>query len=217
MTKLLFDAVLFDLDGVLIDSEPIWWDVIDEISRARHLLPAEGHVERRSGTRVRDTVARVVGDDDRLVESMTREVFIAGEARLGGLPLAEGAIEAIRRFSAAGMVLGLVSSSNSAFLERVLDVNAVREHFSTLVGGDRVQQGKPSPDGYLLAAREIGVRSARCCAVEDSPTGILAAAAAGMYVVRFGKATRAIDPTVARHVGATASSFAAVDEFLLGH
>jgi HAD superfamily hydrolase (TIGR01509 family) len=214
--KPAFGALLLDFDGVLIDSEPIWWAIIDEVAQSRQLLAAGGQVERRSGVRVQDTIASLVGDDRRLVEALTREVFVTGEARLAGHPLMEGAAEAIREISMAGVVLGLVSSSNSTFLEYVLRANGIREHFSVLVGGDRVERGKPAPDCYLLAAREAGVHPSHCCAVEDSPTGILAAVAAGMYVVQFESRPPAADAAVDSHVQAVVSTFAALADIVFG-
>ncbi len=214
--KASFKALFLDFDGVLVDSEPIWWDIIDDVARAQKLVASEGHVERRSGIRVRDTIATLVQNNDPLVESMTKEVFAVGEARLASTPLAKGAIEAIQQFWNAGVVLGLVSSSNSAFLEHMLQTNAVLQYFSVLVGGDHVERGKPAPDGYLLAASEVGVTPRLCCAVEDSSPGILAAAAAEMYVVHFGK-LRVNDPDVVHHIDASTDSFAGLQSILFNH
>jgi HAD superfamily hydrolase (TIGR01509 family) len=214
-TRPVFDALLLDFDGVVIDSETTWWNVIDEVARDRGLVPANGHVERRSGIRVQDTIARMVPDDEELAESMTKEVLRIGESRLAGMSLADGAVEAIRKISATRIILGLVSSSNSVFLDHVLRVNRIRDYFSVLVGGDRVERGKPAPDGYLLASREANVLPERCCAVEDSSSGILAAANAGMYVVHFGGRSVA-DPIAMRHVSANAATFAVLADIMLG-
>lgn len=208
-----FHAILFDFDGVLIDSEPVWWDVIEEVAHARSLVPEDGHVEQRSGIRVRDTIAGLVGNNDQLVDSVTSEVFAIGEERLSNIGLADGAIETIQMIFRSEIPLGLVSSSNTVFLERILRANAVRPHFSVVIGGNRVKHGKPAPDGYLLAAREIGVSAGDCCAVEDSPNGILAAAAAGMNVVHYGN-VKVSDPEARRSIHATASTFGELAKIL---
>jgi beta-phosphoglucomutase-like phosphatase (HAD superfamily) len=208
-----FHEILFDFVGVLIDSEPVWWDVIEAVTRDRSLVPEDGHIERRSGVRVRDTIAGLVEDDDQLVDSVTSQIFAIGEARLSNMALADGAIETIKEIFQSGIPLGLVSSSNTVFLERILRVNEVRPYFSVVVGGDCVAHGKPAPDGYLLAAREVGVSAGDCCAVEDSLNGIRAAVAAGMNVVHFGN-VKVSDPEACRRIHASVSTFGELAKIL---
>jgi HAD superfamily hydrolase (TIGR01509 family) len=211
----MFGALFLDFDGVLVDSEPIWWSVIDEIFQGHGRIEAGGHVERRSGSRVEEAIARLVGDDTQLVRSISEDVRQLAEARILEEPLADGAVEVIHELSAAGVTLGVVSSSHTLLVHKVLLSHSVRDYFRVLVGGDRVQNGKPAPDCYLLAAREARVPPTRCCAVEDSATGLLAAANAGVYVVQYVRPSEAVDPELARYVGTVVNSLRALSRIVL--
>jgi len=212
----MFDALFLDFDGVLVDSEPIWWSVIDEVFQDRGRLAAGGHVERRSGYRVEEAITRLVGNDRRLVGSISDDVRRLAETRIVNEPLAEGAVEVIHEMSAAGITLGVVSSSHSSLVDKVLRAKSVRDYFAVLVGGDRVQTGKPAPDCYVLAAQEAGVPPIRCCAVEDSETGILSAAKAGVYVVQYAQPSEVVDADLVRYVGAVVSTLRALRGIVLG-
>src|SRR5262245_25648685 len=98
------------------------------------------------------------------------------------LPLIPGAVDAVRRLARA-WPLGLASSSNRAVIDAVLDEAALAGCFRAIVSSEEVERGKPAPDGYLDAARRLGVEPNRCAAVEDSSNGIRAARAAGTRVV----------------------------------
>jgi len=100
----------------------------------------------------------------------------------GGLPVVEGAVDAVRRL-AERWPLGLASSSNRDVIDTVLDVAGLTACFRVTVSSEEVPHGKPAPDVYLEAADRLGVDAARCAAVEDSASGIRSAAAAGMRVV----------------------------------
>jgi HAD superfamily hydrolase (TIGR01509 family) len=179
-----FVAVFFDFDGVLIDSDRLWWSVIDDVLESRS-LPRSKESARRRGLRLEDVIGGLGIGDEQIVRSVAAEVRRIAEPSIADQPLMEGAVETICDLSAADVVLGVVSSSNSILLERVLRRNAVRNHFDVLVGGERVTKGKPAPDGYRLAAQEIKADPARCCAVEDSSDGMEAAEKAGMHIVHF--------------------------------
>jgi HAD superfamily hydrolase (TIGR01509 family) len=210
-----FDALFLDFDGVLVDSEPIWWSAIDDVFQGRGCLAPGNHVERRPGYRVEEAIAHLIGNDELLVKSISEDVKRLAEARIVDEPLADGAVEVIHEVSAADVTLGVVSSSHLALVEKVLQAKSVRNHFSVLVGGDRVKKGKPAPDSYILAAEEAGVLPARCCAVEDSATGILAAAKAGVYVVQYARPSEIIDDDAQRHIGTVVSRLNSVIEVVL--
>jgi HAD superfamily hydrolase (TIGR01549 family) len=99
-----------------------------------------------------------------------------------GLPLVEGAVDAVRRIGAV-WPLGLASSSNRPLIETVLEVTGLAPLFQATVSSEEVARGKPAPDVYLEAARRLGVDPTRCAAVEDSHSGIRSARTAGMRVV----------------------------------
>jgi len=179
------DAVIFDLDGVLLDSEAAW----DE---ARRALVAE-----RGGTwtdtATRDMMgmsspewSRYVRDElgvDEAPEAINDDVvarMLAGYRER--LPLLPGAVEAAERL-AARWPLGLASSSNRPVIEVVLEESGIGRHLRGWVSSEEVARGKPAPDVFLEAARRVGVDPARCVAVEDSENGIRSADAAGMRVI----------------------------------
>ena len=178
-------AVLFDLDGVLVDSESIW----DE---ARRSVVAE-----HGGTWVDAATRDMMGMSspewstylhDRLHVAMAPEDISAtvvdrvARAYEDHLPLLPGAVEAVDRMRAR-WPLGLASSSNRAVIERFLDASGLRDAFAVTVSSEEVARGKPAPDVYLEAARRLDAPPGRCVAVEDSTNGLLAAAAAAMTVI----------------------------------
>jgi HAD superfamily hydrolase (TIGR01509 family) len=178
-------AVVFDLDGVLIDSEHVW----DE---ARRRLAAERGVpwpERAS----RDMMGmsspewsrymhQVVGLPD-APEDISAEVVRRLESIYRDeLPLFDGAKAAVERI-AAHWPLALASSSNRELIDLVLELSSLNPLFAVTVSSEEVARGKPAPDVYLAAADKLGAAPDRCAAVEDSENGIRSAKAAGMRVV----------------------------------
>jgi HAD superfamily hydrolase (TIGR01509 family) len=178
-------AVVFDLDGVLIDSESIW-------DRVR-----EAYVESVGGAWREDSQRVMMGMSTQEWSSyLTRELgvparppevaaaVIAGVASAYGdrPPLLPGAQQAVRAL-AAHYPLGLASSSPRRLIEVVLRAAGLADAFSAVVSTEELSRGKPAPDVYLEAARRLGVEPHRCVAVEDSSSGLRAAAAAGMRVV----------------------------------
>jgi HAD superfamily hydrolase (TIGR01509 family) len=179
------DAVIFDLDGLLIDSEQVWDD-----ARRRYVLELGGRWHDRAQ---RDMMgmssaewSRYVHDElgvDRAPEQISEDVA----QRIGSLyrerlPLEPGARSAAERL-ASRWPLGLASSSNRELIDLVLDMSRLAAHFKATVSSEEVSRGKPAPDVYLEAARRLGVEPPACVAIEDSHNGILSAAAAGMQVI----------------------------------
>jgi HAD superfamily hydrolase (TIGR01509 family) len=209
-------AVLFDFDGVLIDSDDLWWSKIDEVLISRS-LPRSEESARRRGLRLEDAIRGLGIGDEQIVQSVAAEVRRIAEPLIEDESLMEGAVETISDLSAAEVVLGVVSSSNSTLLDRVLRRNGVRSHFAVLVGGDRVERAKPAPDGYRLAAQEIMVDPGRCCAVEDSSEGMEAAERAGMQVVHFKREAGITDGSCAMLPGrAVVTSLHGLRDIVLG-
>jgi HAD superfamily hydrolase (TIGR01509 family) len=178
-------AVVFDLDGVLVDSDHIWHEVREGLARERGGLwtdRAEADMSGMSSTEWSRYLHEVVGlpePPDELNAEVVRRMFARYESEL---PLIEGADDAVRRL-AASFRLGVASSSNHELIEGVLDAAGLAEYFEVTVSSEEVARGKPSPDVYLEAARRLAVDPAECVAVEDSANGIRAAHAAGMQVV----------------------------------
>ena len=181
----MIEAVIFDLDGVLIDSEHVW----DEVRRQL----AEEWSGRWSDTASRDMMgmsslewSRYMRDEVGLAESpeeISAEVVRRLEARYRReLPLIAGSEQALKRLSAR-WPLGLASSSNRELIDLVLEESGLGRFFRATVSSEEVPRGKPAPDVYLEAARRLGAEPTRCAAVEDSENGIHAAKAAGMRTI----------------------------------
>jgi HAD superfamily hydrolase (TIGR01509 family) len=165
--------------------------VIEEVLRARDVVSEDTVVERVNGYRLSEVIARFVPHDKALAKAIGDEVQEEAASRIVQQPLTAGAVEAVRELSAANVTLGIVSSSASDLLASVLDEKRIREYFEILIGGDQVEHGKPEPDGYELAVGQAHLAAGRCCAVEDSDAGIVAAADAELYVIQFTPETTA--------------------------
>jgi HAD superfamily hydrolase (TIGR01509 family) len=181
----VLDAVMFDLDGVLVDSEPLWNEAKQALVREaggqwrEDATPAMmGMSSREWSAYLRDELG--VGRD---VEEINRDVVARMERRFrADLPLLPGARDAVRALRDR-WPLGLASSSNRELIDLVLDLAGLADAFVATVSSEEVQHGKPAPDVYLEAARRVGVPPGRCVAIEDSSNGLRAAAAAGMAVI----------------------------------
>jgi HAD superfamily hydrolase (TIGR01509 family) len=181
----LIDAVIFDLDGVILDTEELWDEVREAFARergGRWSERAQQDMMGMSSTEWSRYMHDAVGVAEP-PEEINREVVQRMLDRYAEhLPLIDGAVEAVRRI-AAEWPLGLASSSNRELIERALDVAGLARLFRVTVSSEEVARGKPAPDVYLEAARRLGVEATRCAAVEDSANGIRSAHAAGMRVI----------------------------------
>jgi HAD superfamily hydrolase (TIGR01509 family) len=181
----LIEAVVFDLDGVLIQSEEIWDAVRERYVRERggrydeEVQRAMMGMSAPEWSRFLHEEAGVPGEP----EDINRDVVeLMLDAYRTELPLLPGAVEAVRR-TADAFPLALASSSNRLIFEEVLRLAGIADCFKATVSSEEVDRGKPAPDVYLEAAHRLGVESERCAAVEDSHAGIRSAKAAGMRVV----------------------------------
>jgi HAD superfamily hydrolase (TIGR01509 family) len=181
----VIEAVVFDLDGVILDSEQVWDEVRESLARergGRWTDKAQADMMGMSSTEWSRYMHEVVGVPDP-PEEINREVVQRMLERYGeGLPLIDGAVEAVERLAAC-WPLGLASSSNRELIERALEVSGLAGWFRATVSSEEVARGKPAPDVYLEAARRLGVEPTRCAAIEDSANGIRSAHAAEMRVV----------------------------------
>jgi len=181
----VIDAVVFDLDGVIIDSEELWDEVREDLARergGRWSAQAQADMMGMSSTEWSRYLHEVVGLPEPPGE-ISREVVERMLARYSeSLPLVDGAVDAVKRL-AAHWRLAVASSSNRELIDRVLEVSGLARYFEVTVSSEEVGRGKPAPDVYLEAARRLGVDAARSVAIEDSASGIRSAHAAGMHVV----------------------------------
>ena len=181
----MIDAVVFDLDGVLIQSEEVWDAVREAYVRERggryddEVQRAMMGMSSTEWSRYLHEAAGIPDEPDEINAEVVRRMLAAYRDHL---PLIPGAVEAVRRL-AARFPVGLASSSNRELIDTVLEVAGLAQHFTATVSSEEVARGKPAPDVYLEAARRLGVAPERCAAVEDSHGGIRSAKSAGMRVV----------------------------------
>ncbi len=181
----MIEAVVFDLDGVLLRSEEVWDAVRERYVRERggrydeEVQRAMMGMSAPEWSRFLHEEAGVPDDLDEINSEVVRRML---EAYRRELPLLPGAVEAVRR-AADAFPLALASSSNREVFEEVLELTGLADCFRATVSSEEVEHGKPAPDVYLEAARRLGVAPERCTAVEDSHAGIRSARAAGMRVV----------------------------------
>jgi len=178
-------AVIYDLDGVIVDSESAWdqarRELVDEVGgtwKAEATRAMLGMSSPEWSRYVRDELG---------VPMSPEEINAAVVANIErgyreALPLIPGAVESVRRL-AARWPLGLASSSNRPIIDLVLEQAGLTDSFAATVSSEEVGRGKPAPDVYLEAARRLELEPRRCVAVEDSSNGLRSAAAAGLRVI----------------------------------
>jgi HAD superfamily hydrolase (TIGR01509 family) len=179
------EAVVFDLDGVLIDSEHVWDEARQELAGergGRWTETASRDMMGMSSPEWSRYMHDAIGVPDPPEEISAEVVRRLERIYRRELPLFEGAVEAVERL-AARWPLGLASSSNRELIDLVLELSGMERFFRATVSSEEVARGKPAPDVYLEAVRRLGVSPDRCAAIEDSENGILSAKAAGMRVL----------------------------------
>jgi len=181
----VIDAVVFDLDGVLLDTEELWDEARRQLAEERGAGwpdDAQRAMMGMSSPEWSRYMHDVIGLPEP-PEQISAEVVQRLEALYRErLPLVPGALEAVRRIGAR-WPLGIASSSNRPLIDLVLELTGTRDLFRATVSSEEVESGKPAPDVYLEAARRVGVDPASGVAIEDSENGIRSASAAGMHVV----------------------------------
>jgi HAD superfamily hydrolase (TIGR01509 family) len=181
----VIDAVVFDMDGVIVDSEQVWDDVRENYTHdvgGRYTASATRDMMGMSSLEWSRYMAEVLGVPGTPDEINAAVVALMLERYGESPPLISGAVDAVRRI-AAHWPLAIASSSNPELIEVVLRSAGLEHAFPVIVSSQEVARGKPAPDVYLEAARRLDVAPARCAAVEDSHNGIRAAKAAGMRVL----------------------------------
>ncbi len=181
----MIEAVVFDLDGVILQTEELWDEVREGLAReygGRYGPEQQRAMMGMSSPEWSRYMHEEVGVPLPPEEVSAEVVRRMAERYREQLPLIPGAVEAVRRIGAV-WPLGLASSSNRELIELALHLSGLEPLFSAVVSSEEVPRGKPAPDVYLETARRLAVEPAHCAAVEDSHSGIRSAKAAGMCVV----------------------------------
>jgi HAD superfamily hydrolase (TIGR01509 family) len=194
--SLPFYAVIFDLDGVLADSEP-WWNQIDTKLLAEHGVSYRGEYHRnvlgvsyRIAVEFYKNAFHISASVEELIRRRGEIAIDFFANRVGLFPSAKTTLEQLREMK---LPLAICTSSVSASAHPLIDRTGIRRFFSVVVTGDEVQQGKPHPDIYLRVAKKLSISSEACLVIEDSVAGIAAGKAANMRVAAIPDA-RFVDP-----------------------
>ena len=178
-------AVIFDMDGVLVDSESINRLALDDYLIELDVRPSDELFAITLGRRLVDFVDELAAALGRPATEVSAGLQLATDARLRSAELAAMpfAREALATVAERGIVIGLASSSRPGFIRRVLAELEIEPYFAAIASGEEVERGKPHPAIYRLAATRLGVPPSACVAVEDSASGIAAAHRAGMTCI----------------------------------
>jgi HAD superfamily hydrolase (TIGR01509 family) len=181
----VIEAVVFDLDGLLLDTEQLWDEVREQLARergGRWHAQAQADMMGMSSPEWSRYMHETIGLREPPAEIADEVVRRMQERYREQLPLLPGAREAVERL-ASRWPLGLASSSNRPLIDLALELGELGTFFRVTVSSEEVARGKPAPDVYLEAAKRLGVEPRRAAAIEDSRNGIRSARAAGMKVV----------------------------------
>ena len=177
-------AVIWDMDGVIIDSAPYHFKAWQEVFQNRGVTFTEEDFKRYFGQRNDTIISNVLGESlstsqiDTIADEKERDFRQRVKQHVKPLP---GAIELIKSLKEHGFKLALASSAPIENIQLVTQGLGINNYFHVIVSGREVKEGKPSPQGFLLAAKKLGVAPENCIVVEDAVAGVTAAKRAGMY------------------------------------
>lgn len=181
-------GIIFDMDGVLSDTQPIHSRVESELLRQHGIeLSADEITREFAGTSSEEMFPQVFGRYgkrvDHLQELVERKWQMMTKICRGRIRPMPGALDLVAALRQRGLPLAVASSSTRFYIEMVLEELGLRNAFRVIVSADEVAHGKPDPDIFLLAAERLGVPPQSCLVIEDSVSGMRAARSAGMYCI----------------------------------
>jgi len=186
-------AVIFDMDGVLIESEDLWAEADRQFAKRHGVNVTDEFLARFKGRRQRDILEEyrrefaLAGDTTELLQERIDLVLKILEQRATLVPGSTDLLAALRYNQTAPLRTAVASSSPSEIIEFVMEKFDLWDSFELMVSGDDVEHGKPAPEIYLHVAELLKVKPMECLVVEDSISGILAGKAAGMHTIALAK------------------------------
>lgn len=180
-----FEAVLFDLDGTLVESMSMWGDIDVEYLKKFHLPVPDGLQQAIEGLSMYQTAVYFKENfaiKDSLEEIMDDWNAMAYHKYTKEIPLKPGARKFLDHLKEKNIPCGIATSNSRILTEAILKSHQIKAYFPVMVTGDEIAKGKPDPEVYLEAARKLGVRPEKCLVFEDIPFGIMAGKNAGMTV-----------------------------------
>lgn len=176
-------AVLFDMDGTLVDTEDLWWEAVEHVAATRGYEVSDADLPDVLGRPVAHVAAVLRRATGSSLASLAADLHREFATRVSGrIVVRPGAVGLLDRLPSHGIAIGLVSASPRSIVDTVLRTLGA-DRFAVTVTADDTEHTKPAPDPYLLAARVLGVPPEACVAVEDSPAGVRSAERAGCPVL----------------------------------
>jgi len=179
----LLRAVIFDMDGVIVDTMDLHFEAEQEVLRAHGVHIEMTELLKTSGMSSFEGIKKVSNKQDSEVSAMVAKKYAQLISKTRGIKPIPGFLEFFYLLKKHNVPLGLFSSSDRRFVEHILSELGINGSFKVIVCGNEVSQAKPSPEGYLKAAKLLNVSPSECVVVEDSVHGIMSAKSAGMKIV----------------------------------
>ena len=194
---LSLEAVVFDMDGVLVDTEPLHYATACALVSPAQL--SLGDYERFIGTKdLASWLQKTYEIPEDIVQKRSSDLFLA-ELETNGIKPLPGIADLIDAALAQGLAIAVVTMTQPDWTEATLQASGLRERFDVIITRNDVEHGKPAPDIYLHAANRLGANVECSIAIEDSIPGISSASSAGMQVVQLRQATYVPEPQSAAH------------------
>lgn len=185
----MIEAVIFDMDGVLIDSEPLHFEVDEMVLKHLQIDKGKHYLERFVGY-TNPAMWKIIKEEYQLEQSIEGLIELQMRIKLDYLEKSnyvaiDGVLELLNKIQAKKIPLAIASSSPRIFIEAVIDKIQIARYFTTWISGEEVPESKPAPDVFLGAAAMLNVQPENCIVIEDSKSGTIAAKSAGMTCIGF--------------------------------
>jgi beta-phosphoglucomutase family hydrolase len=185
----MMEAVIFDMDGVLIDSEPLHFEVDEMVLKLLQIDKGKHYLERFVGY-TNPAMWKIIKEENQLEQSIEGLIELQMRIKLDFLEknnfvAIDGVLELLNNIQAKKIPLAIASSSPRIFIEAVIEKIQIEKYFQIVVSGEEVPESKPAPDVFLKAAELLGVQPENCLVIEDSKSGTIAAKSAGMKCIGF--------------------------------